>query len=103
MTGDDALAEMVMSGSDGGELTVAERGLLDYAVKLTRSPGGMAAEDLERLRRHGYGDRAILDATHIIGYFNHINRVADALGIDLEPEWPAEPPWADPAKDAPSG
>jgi hypothetical protein len=23
----------------------------------------------------------------VIGYFNYINRVADAVGIDDEPEW----------------
>jgi len=25
----------------------------------------------------------------VIGYFNYINRVADAVGIDDEPEWAA--------------
>jgi len=31
-------------------------------------------------------DRDILDAVQVISYFNYINRVADALGIDPEPE-----------------
>jgi hypothetical protein len=31
-------------------------------------------------------DRDILDAVEVIAYFNYINRVADALGIEPEPE-----------------
>ena len=40
--------------------------------------------DLEGLRVHGLGDTGILELVHIIGYFNHINRLADALGVELE-------------------
>jgi alkylhydroperoxidase family enzyme len=47
----------------------------------------MEAVDLERLRAAGLADRAILDAVQVIAYFNYINRVADALGVDPEPEW----------------
>jgi uncharacterized protein YciW len=42
--------------------------------------------DVEALRKHGLTDRDILDAVEVISYFNYINRVADALGIDPEPE-----------------
>jgi alkylhydroperoxidase family enzyme len=46
------------------------------------------------LRRHGLSDRDILDAVEVIAYFNYINRVADALGIDPEPEMaPAFEQW----------
>jgi len=41
-------------------------------------------EDLERLRRFGFDDRAIHDATQVIGYFNYITRVADGLGVEPE-------------------
>jgi alkylhydroperoxidase family enzyme len=41
---------------------------------------------VETLRKHGLTDRDILDAVQVISYFNYINRVADALGIDPEPE-----------------
>jgi alkylhydroperoxidase family enzyme len=47
----------------------------------------MESEDLTHLRRHGFPDEAILEIVHIVGYFNYINRVADALGVDPEPEW----------------
>jgi len=28
----------------------------------------------------------------VIAYFNYINRVADAVGIEDEPEWASDPP-----------
>ena len=44
----------------------------------------MAPADLDELRRHSFDDRAIHDATQVIAYFNYINRVADALGVEPE-------------------
>ena len=44
----------------------------------------MTEADLAMLRAAGFRDRAILDAVEIIGYFNYINRLADALGVDEE-------------------
>jgi alkylhydroperoxidase family enzyme len=39
------------------------------------------------LREQGWSDAAIHDATQVIAYFNYINRVAEAVGIEAEPEW----------------
>ena len=44
----------------------------------------MTAADLDELRRYGFDDRAIHDATQVIAYFNYINRVADALAVEPE-------------------
>ena len=55
-------------------------------MKMTREPASITPEDLDRLRSTGLDDRAIGDATQVIAYFNYINRVADGLGVDLEPE-----------------
>ena len=57
-----------------------------FAEMVTRAPGALSAPHLETLRLHGLSDRDILDAVQVISYFNYINRVADALGIDPEPE-----------------
>jgi len=67
------------------------RALCDYAVKLTAIPSSVGLEDADRLRAHGWDDAAIHDAIQVIGYFNYINRIADAVGIDDEPEWADEP------------
>ncbi len=63
-----------------------DRALCDHAIKLTRAPASVRPADLDRLRQLGLTDRAIHDATQVIAYFNYINRIADGLGVDLEPE-----------------
>ena len=45
----------------------------------------MTRADLELLRDEGLNDVAIHDATQVISYFNYINRIADALGVEPEP------------------
>lgn len=64
--------------------------MLDYAVKLTRDPGTMAAADAEALRGAGFDDRGILDICQIVAYYNYVNRLADGLGVELEEGWTKE-------------
>lgn len=68
-------------------LAPPDRVMLEFAEKLTRTPSSMSRDDVEKLRQSGFGDEAILEIVQITGYFNYINRVADGLGIDPEPEW----------------
>jgi uncharacterized peroxidase-related enzyme len=58
--------------------------LCAFAEKLTLTPSQMDKADIEKLRAVGLDDRAIHDATQIIGYFNYIDRIADALGVEPE-------------------
>jgi len=58
--------------------------LCAYAEKLTTQPAAMSEADIQTLRQVGLDDVAIHDATQVIGYFNYINRVADALGVERE-------------------
>ncbi|MBI5667086.1 MAG: hypothetical protein HZC41_03690 [Chloroflexi bacterium] len=67
--------------------------LCAFAEKLTLHPRDMHAGDLDALRVVGLDDRAIHDATQVISYFNYINRIADALGV--EPETFIRP-WGEP-------
>ena len=64
----------------------ADRALVDYAVKLTREPWAMTRDDADSLRARGFSDEAIVDAAEAASFFNYINRVADALGVDPEPD-----------------
>lgn len=80
------MAEAVKQDFRQANLTARELALCEFAEKLTLSPAQMAREDCDGLRAAGLSDRDILDAVEVISYFNYINRVADALGIDPEPE-----------------
>ena len=42
---------------------------------------------MDTLRAHDWSEAAVHDAIQVVSYFNYINRVADAVGIDDEPDW----------------
>lgn len=65
--------------------------MLDYAVKLTREPWTMTAEDVAALRRAGFEDAAILDINQVAAYYAFVNRLADGLGVEIEDSMKKEP------------
>jgi uncharacterized peroxidase-related enzyme len=67
------------------DLEPRERALLDYAAKLTRTPWDMTPTDLNPLREAGLSDRDILDANLTVAYFAYVNRLAQGLGVEVEP------------------
>jgi len=62
----------------------AELALLEYAEKLTLSPGKMAKSDIDVLKSAGVDDGEILEANQIIGYFNYVNRCLNGLGVTTD-------------------
>lgn len=80
-------------------LDPATTALLEYAEKLTKTPGACGPGDVEELRSAGWSDRAVHDAAQVCSYFNYINRIADGLGVEPE-DWidevgrPLDPPPA---------
>src|SRR4030095_6883575 len=54
--------------------------LLSFAEKVARDPCQVTPNDIAKLRSNGFSDRAILDATHGVGFFSYMNRVVHALG-----------------------
>ncbi len=58
--------------------------ILEYAEKLTVTPGATTEQDIEALRDAGLGDLEILDLNNIVAYYNYINRVANGLGLRTE-------------------
>ena len=64
--------------------------MLRFVDKLTRTPSEMRPDDVESLRQSGFADRAIHDLVLVASYYAFVNRVADGLGVELEPGWDAE-------------
>lgn len=61
--------------------------MLAFSEKLTRTPWEMKEADVAELRRHGLTDEQILAVVLIAGFFNLATRIADALGVELDPQF----------------
>ena len=72
------------------DISEADRTMLRFVEKLTRTPSEMQPDDVEALREAGFEDRAIHDLVLVASYYAFVNRVADGLGVELEPGWDAE-------------
>ena len=65
-------------------LTERQRALLSIARKLSLEPTKVVESDWRPLRALGFDDTAILEVAHIVGIFNHLTRLADGLGLELD-------------------
>ncbi len=59
--------------------------MLDFSEKLTLRPSMMAEQDIVELRSRGFTDQDILSIILAAAYRNYIVRVADGLGVELNP------------------
>ena len=78
-------ADIAAQGSEAAP-TPRLRALLQFAERLALDPAHASEAHLAPLREAGLDDRAIHDAVQVVSYFSYINRIADGLGVDLEPE-----------------
>ena len=46
----------------------------------------MVEADWQPLRDLGFDDHACLEVAHIVGIFNYLTRLADGLGLELDPQ-----------------
>ena len=89
---EDAIAtriEEVLQQDPSPALTDAENVLLAHVDRITAEPWSCREQHVVELRALGWTDEQIHGAVQVAAYFNYINRIADALGVDLEPEMPA--------------
>lgn len=90
----DELVHAIARDWRTARLAPADEALCAFATKLTREPHSMTPADLDALRARGFDDRGVHDAVQVIGYFNYVTRIADALGVEAEtfiPPWGGEP------------
>jgi len=84
LTRNQALVDTIAAGTLA-EVALADRVMLKYAVQLTRHPDSTSEADIQELRSHNFGDRAILEINLAASYMNFVNRIVLGLGVELEP------------------
>lgn len=60
------------------------KAILEFAVKGTKAAPTITPADLDHLRSYGLTDEALFAIVEIVGFFNYVNRIADAFGIELD-------------------
>ena len=80
---DPQLASHIMHDYTKADLDPETRGMLDFAVKLTREPTNMSEADVKGLRALGLTDEQILSVVLITCTFNFMTRLADGLGVQV--------------------
>jgi len=59
--------------------------MLAYAEKLTKFPSTVEKADVDALKHAGFSDADILAIAEVTSYYAYANRIADGLGVDVEP------------------
>ena len=82
---DEARVQMLRKNYETAGLSETDTLLCRYAIELTLHPDDFENENrTENLRQAGLEDRDILDATLVVAYFNFVNRIVLALGVEAE-------------------
>ncbi|MBV7340042.1 peroxidase-related enzyme [Chloroflexi bacterium TSY] len=85
LTDDDELVAQLKQDWRRATLSDVDRAMLEYTEKLTLRPWEMVEDDVAALREAGFSDAAILDINQVTAYYAYVNRLADGLGVPLEP------------------
>jgi alkylhydroperoxidase family enzyme len=71
---------------DVSSLSEREHALCEVAERISAQPTSMTASDWQPLRELGLSEETLLEVAHVVGIFNHLTRLADGLGLELDPQ-----------------
>ncbi len=80
----DSLKAQLVADYKTADITEQDKLILSYAAKITKDPASISKNDITTLLDNGFSKEAIHDIAQVTSYFNYVNRMADALGIELE-------------------
>ena len=80
-TKDPVFVDHLLSNYRYAQLEPQDRAMLDFAVKLTKTPDQCGEGDLEPLREAGFSDEDILHIAELTAIFNFNGRIANGLGL----------------------
>ena len=80
----DSLKEQLLTNYKTADISDFEKLMLGYVEKITVDPSSIDQDYIDGMRMHGFDDRTLHDIVQVAAYFAYINRLADALGVELE-------------------
>lgn len=87
LIGDAGQADALRAALEADDLTrldPADAAALEYARKLTLTPGQMTRADADALRAAGFDDGEVLEINQVTAYFNYANRTVLGLGVTTD-------------------
>ena len=80
LTEDPVLAEKIVQDYRRAGLDEKTRAMLDYAIKITKTPVECDEADIEKLRALSFSVDDVYDVITTASVYNYNNRVAEAAG-----------------------
>ncbi|HWA13193.1 MAG TPA: peroxidase-related enzyme, partial [Burkholderiales bacterium] len=81
------IADQVAIDHAKADITPRQKAMLDFAIKLARTPEALAPADHEALKAHGFTDEDIWDIGGITAFFALSNRMAHLIGMRANDEF----------------
>ena len=85
-TGDHTLVKHLKTDPANAPLEPQDKAMIDFALKLTREPSSVRQADIESLKQRGFAEEQAVDIVLITCTFNFMDRLADGLGVELDPQ-----------------
>ncbi len=80
----DKQIAQIVADFQTADIDEATKAILEFAVKVTKAAPTVTPADLKRLRGYGLSDEALFAIVEVVGFFNYVNRIADAFGVELD-------------------
>ena len=90
LSGRPELGEALVMNYRVAKLSLRERAMLDFAVKMTEDSANMSEADRQGLRDVGLTDADIWDVAAVAGFYNMSNKMASAIDMRPNPEYHAQ-------------
>ncbi len=81
---DISLKAQLIKNYKTADISDLDKLILGYAEKITKEAYNVDQAYVDFLIEKGMSENMIHDTVQVTAYFNYINRLADALGVELE-------------------
>ncbi|MEM1382506.1 MAG: peroxidase-related enzyme [Pseudomonadota bacterium] len=87
LSGNPSLGEAMAFNHRYAPLTLRQRAMIDFALKITAESAAVEEGDRQALRDHGFTDEDIWDIAAVAAFFNMSNRMASAVAMQPNPDY----------------